>query len=217
MKPVYICAIVFNRHDKLKEMMKSLQTSTVKPAGVYIVDHGYDEAKVRHWIRNTVDGDVPVHVITLEDPGVAHAANWCILNVPEERIHACDDVKFHPETIERLCTTEGDFITPTFNGRTAGFPLFLMRDSCVEKVGLFDETISPGYLYFEDWDYTHRMALAGIAITGVEAGFDHITNSSINAYTPRQMAEHHRKFVIAHDNYYRKWPELKPKEQVVGK
>ncbi len=211
MKRITVCTVVFNRHDLLHKLVASLQDSTVRPERVIVIDHGFNEEKVREAVTGLISE--PVEIVTLEDPGMAHAINWCLLNVPEERLICNDDIQFRPDVLGKLLATEGDFVAPY--GRLATpeelngfhpFSCFIMRDSCIEKVGFWDESISPRYLYFEDCDYSLRMLYAEVPITEVDCKvFHEHGSSSYSLYTPQQMEEHHAKFALASQNFCKKW------------
>ena len=84
----------------------------------------------------------------------------------------------------------------------------MIRNSCVEKIGLFDEKISPQYLYFEDSDYIRRLGLAGIPQTvahGARVVHEDGGSQTYKTYTLAQMEEHQRRFAIAEANYVKKW------------
>ncbi len=199
---VNVCTTVFSQHDLLRELAASLEVSTRRPDCFWIVDHAYNESKVHEVILGAWSGDYKV--LTFEDPGCAYSANWCFRNIIGEKIFCGDDVTFTPDAIERLVNTEGEFIVPrrTLNA----FACCLMRDSCYSKVGPFDETISPRYLYFEDCDYGHRMRLLGIPVTVVEeAVVGHRGSATYKNYSSAQLAEHHMKFIRAKLNYIAKW------------
>ena len=204
MNPLYVCTIVFNRHDLLAKLFASIAKSTRRPDGVYVVDHAYDNDKI--WaLEQHLDG-VELNVVTLDDPGNAHAANWFLQNVPDDKVGCGDDVQFEPEALELMAATEGDFIIPepTLNPGAC----CIIRRSCVEKVGLFDEKISPHYLYFEDSDYIRRMIVLGMEHTvakGAKVLHENGGSQTMKLYTPAQMDEHHVRFLRAKANYIRKW------------
>jgi uncharacterized protein YggE len=70
---------------------------------------------------------------------------------------------------------------------------------------MFDESISPGYAYFEDMDYLRRMRLAGVIDAVVECGVKHVQGATLAAYSPEELDDHHRKFQLAQANYTAKW------------
>jgi GT2 family glycosyltransferase len=77
---------------------------------------------------------------------------------------------------------------------------------CVERVGLFDEEISPGYAYFEDCDYVERMLLEKVRITPAhDAGVTHGGSKTLEAASQAEMQEHHRRFLLAKANFEKKW------------
>ena len=136
---------------------------------------------------------------------VAESWNWFIQNVPEERVIANDDVEFAPDSLEKLVAADADLVWAG-----CGFSCFLLRDSCVRKVGLFDEAISPGYAYYEDEDYLQRIDGRGtrpavVRLANVDCGVVHKQSQTLKVASPEGMAEHHRKFRIAQKNYMQKW------------
>ena len=94
------------------------------------------------------------------------------------------------------------------------FSIFLVRDTCIERVGMFDEAISPNYAYYEDNDYMRRINLAGnIVLEGVHTLVDHLGSQTIAAFDSKQKFEHHRKFEIARKNYIKKWGGMPTQEK----
>ncbi len=200
---IYVCVPVLSRYDLLRGLLLSLCASDVEPDGVYVIDNGRNEGAV----RNATDC-CPFSVIVwtpAKAMGVAESWNWFIDNVPEERLISNDDVVFAPDSLWRMVATCGDFVSP-LPGQA--YSCFLLRDSCVAKIGRFDETISPGYAYFEDCDYSERMVEAGFRITHVDAGVKHLKSQTLLARSAADMAEHHRKFIIAQENFVRKWGRM---------
>lgn len=194
MNAVHLCVPVLRRYDLLKNCIESALAGTVKPDKVWIIDNGQQTVA-----NPTLTFDAHVSwLIPSRNLGVAASWNWFIDNVPEERIISNDDVLFAPESIERIVATKGAFVSPLAKENIA-FSCFLIRDECVAKVGKFDETISPGYAYWEDVDYAWRMDAAGLDITGVECGVTHVGSASLV-----EDVEHHRKFMIAQNNFLKK-------------
>ncbi len=212
-KPLYVCTVVFNRHDMLERQFRSAAASTRRPDGYFVVDHGYDEEKIQAR-RGALDG-IPLTIVTLEDPGGSHAGNWFVKNVPDDKVGCGDDIMFEPRCLELMAETEGDVIIPEAAGpvsdgeRTINpAACWMIRQSCIDKIGGWDETISPGYMYFDDTDIIRRMTLAGIGHTVAKGAHAiHVNGGSqtYKTYTPAQFEEHVRKFGIAHANYVHKW------------
>lgn len=206
MKPVSICVPVLRRYDLLHELLLSLRASTVMPATVYIIDNGMSPTK----LFRAMSGSFPFQIVVapnLDKPrGVAESWNWFIAHVPEERVIVNDDILFAPDSLSKLLASPAELVWATGQG----FSCFVIRDRCVEQVGLFDEEISPGYGYYEDEDYLQRLngretrpSLATNA--NVDSGVSHARSSTLGAATPDELAEHHRRFLIAQGNYKRKW------------
>lgn len=215
MTPLYVCTQTVDRYECLAILIASCAASTRRPDAVFVVDHGYNEARVRRAVDPVRDG-LEVNIITLEDPGCAHNGNWFLKNVPDDRVGVGDDFEFMPTALERLADTPGDFIIPNPVSAREGTGMVnpsacaLIRNSCVEKVGYFDECISPGYLYFEDPDYFRRMHLAGVLVTTQPtARVVHQHGGSQTYHSMRKNAENYRehclRFWIASANYSWKW------------
>jgi GT2 family glycosyltransferase len=201
MKTLHLCIPVLKRHDLLRQLLLSLHDSTVRPV-VHVIDNGRNPATLS--LINTgfaVDLFTPTAAL-----GLAESWNWFIKNVPEERLISNDDLTFTSTSLEKLITTPGDFVSALAG--TNACSCFLLRDSCVAKVGLFDETISPGYAYFEDCDYVERMLLAGVKITGVECGVVHLGSQTLAKNSPSEWAAHNDKFLIAQSNFIKKYGRL---------
>lgn len=205
MSSLYVCTQVFNRHDLLRKLARSLAVSTRRPDGFCIVDHGYDKEKV----KAALTGIAGIHelIITLEDPGCAHSANWQLKNLPDDRVGCGDDIQFYPDALQIMVDTPGDFIiTDTSDVNPAA--CCLIRDNCVQRIGYFDEKISPNYLYFDDTDYIRRLELAGLRQTvakGARVIHEKGGGQTLAMLTPAQLEEHHMRFRIASTNYSRKW------------
>jgi hypothetical protein len=204
MKPVHICVPVLKRYDLLRGMLLSLNESQIEPKAVYVLDNGQNP----NAIQDATDCcSFPIVVWIPERPmGVAESWNRFIQNVPEERLIVNDDILFAPDSIERLVETSADLAW----AEGCGFSCFLIRDNCIKKLGLFDETISPGYGYYEDEDYLQRLDGRGTRPPSANAvevpcGIVHLKSKTLEASTPDEMKEHHRKFWIAQTNYINKW------------
>lgn len=215
---VHVCIPVLRRYDLLRNLLDSLKASTI-PYRVRILDNGRDMERLR---QATAYHDVSA-VTPGQQLGVAESWNWFIENVPEERVIVNDDVTFAPDSLKRIVATPFDLAW----SYEAGFSCFLIRDACVRVVGLFDETISPGYAYYEDEDYMMRVNGKGtkpsLVLCGhVECGVVHAVQSqTLKAATRKELGEHHRRFIIARGNYARKWGidelDLIAKQEVVLK
>jgi hypothetical protein len=204
---INICVPVLRRYDCLANMLKSLTYSSLKPDGVYIIDNGLDPKKTSEAI-NVVAHKFPL--ITTHRPdvpmGVAESWNWFIDHVPQERVITNDDVLFGVHSLTKLTSPTADLIW----SKGCGFSCFVMRDSCVRKLGKFDETISPGYGYYEDDDYLQRLDGRGTRAPSAQAaevdtGIVHLRSQTLAWATQQEVSEHHRRFKLAQSNYARKW------------
>jgi GT2 family glycosyltransferase len=202
-KPVTVCVPVLKRYDLLAKLLESLEASTVLPDAVYIIDNGRSPKKLAGYM-----GPLTLMIHEPSAPlGVAASWNWFINHVDEDRLIVNDDVTFGPSSLERIRETPGDLVSGLFHAHAA-FSCFLIRDSCIRTVGTFDETISPGYAYFEDCDYEERMGAAGILITPSDCGVEHVKSQTLAVASAEELADHHRRFIIAQENFLRKWGRL---------
>jgi hypothetical protein len=202
-KPINVCVVVFNRYDLLRNLARSITNSRVavgRKVVIHVIDRGGQFDRVMDAFEGT---PYPVGIVSLAGQSLPAAWNWFIQHVPEERILVSDDVEFYPEALETFASTPGDFLGID-DGKSSHFACFLVRDTCVRKVGLFDETLSPDYMYFEDCDYHYRMRLASVSVTGISC-LHHWLAQSWEKKTPEQQAEHHVRFVAAQQNYVKKW------------
>jgi GT2 family glycosyltransferase len=127
-------------------------------------------------------------------------------------------VEFEPTALELMSNTPGDFVIPYPNINPGACAI--IRQSCIDKVGYFDELISPGYLYFEDTDFIRRMHLAGVEQTVCnEARVVHMNGGSQTHHRtledPVKSANHHHRFAIAQANYHWKWGGLPFEEKFI--
>lgn len=199
MAEVNVCIPTLNAYSELIKCIDSISESTIKVDNIFILDNG--GKFYRDYPSN-------LSIIRAErNLGVAKSWNWFISNVPEIRIICNDDVQFSPDAIEKMVAsyTEDRLIFPNALGNMNSFSCFILPNKIIEKVGLFDESISPNYAYFEDNDYHRRMKLAGFDIATCDAAVGHSQSSTIKNYGKSMRSEHHRKFDIAKKNYIKKW------------
>lgn len=201
---IHICVPVLKRYDLLREMIKSCMASNRRPDAYYIIDNGQNGHKLMSAIHD-LDIYAKIHTPKIRPYGIAESWNWFIKHVPEERIITNDDIIFGPNSIELLLASTTELVRSEF-----GFACFVIRNSCVEKLGYFDEAISPGYGYYEDEDYLQRLDGRGTREPSarseeVQCGAHHHHSATIQAMSHPELLEHHRKFLIAQRNYAEKW------------
>jgi GT2 family glycosyltransferase len=205
---INLCVPTLNRYDMLARLIASALASDPRPDKIWVIDNGRNVDESFRAVITPSVANVPVHVHTPHaNLGVAASWNWFLRNVPEERVIANDDVVLAPGSLARLIGTPGLFVSPLAGAHQA-FSCFLIRDECVKRVGFFDEKISPGYAYFEDVDYAWRMAEVNIPIQSVVCGIEHAGSQTLASYTPEQLTQHHRRFIVAQKNFEQKWGRL---------
>jgi hypothetical protein len=205
---------VLNRYDLLREMLLSLRDSTVPPDAVQVIDNGGDAERLSEAVEGV---DLPLSILTPEPAfGVAKAWNWFIETTRgEERIITNDDVTFAPDSIKKMLACPGELVFPV----GIGFSCFLIRDSIVDKIGPFDESLSPGFAYFEDCDFMFRkdayieengngsVTVIDIADTGIQ----HSGNGTQKVVrTGEERHEFKRKYWVAQENFVSKWGKMPP-------
>jgi GT2 family glycosyltransferase len=200
---INVCIPVIKRYDLLRDLLVSLKSSSV-PFDVWIVDNGHNPEGIQLAAFSIVD---EIHVHTPKVPlGIAESWNYFIRRVPEQRVITNDDVTFAPDSLEKMAACPADLVI----AEGLGFACFLIRDTCVQKIGLFDERISPGYGYYEDEDYLQRIDGRGTRtpsaiMTNVETGIKHYKSATLKGSSHEEVLEHHRRFKIAQKNYAEKW------------
>lgn len=211
-KNINICIPTLNRYDLLERLIDSLLKSTIQITKIFIVDNG---TKLDLDYFNNKYPNLLIIMNFGYNLGIAASWNWFGKYVNEYRIVCNDDIVFHPNAVKELIksSTPDRVPFPTGIPDMNAFSCFLWNDDIIEKVGYFDEQISPNYGYFEDNDYNHRMNLVGITILPVpEATVDHDNSSTIKLYSKREKDEHDIKFRRARRNYLKKWGGLPTRE-----
>ncbi len=209
---INLCIPTLNRYDLLKVLLKSAERSVARVDNYFIIDNGMKlDSNELTFIDNYSER---LHIYTPKDSmGVAESWNRFIITVSEERIIVNDDLIFSATTLSDIINTPGDLVYLNSLPEINMFSFFLIRDSCVKKIGLFDESISPGYAYFEDNDYFRRMELGEVTWKSVKTNVNHLGSQTIKAYTPQELESHHQKFRRARSNYVRKWGGLPGEEK----
>jgi GT2 family glycosyltransferase len=221
-----VCVTVLNRYDLLRDLLISLGSSSIRPV-VYIIDNGSNEkllkkivlecSKPNHTISAISSGDL---LIMTESPnpsyGLAESWNRFIQATRKdgfnERIISNDDVKFDSDSLRLMTEEKGDIVFPA----GVGFSCFLIRNSCVDKVGLFDESLSPGFAYFEDCDYMFRIDEHNknnsnpVVVCDVHnVGIDHLKCGTQKVQrTPDEILGFRRRYYTAQENFLAKWGRL---------
>ncbi len=214
---VPVCVTVLNRYDLLRELLLSLQGSTATPV-VYIIDNGKNPASISEAYADVISNQDILVFEPAKSFGLAESWNWFISRTTEDgydyRIISNDDITFSHDSLERMTAASGDILFPF----GIGYSCFLLRNSCVDKIGLFDESLSPGFAYFEDCDYSFRIEfhnhyknpsdlismcdLHGLGITHLGSGSQRVARSE------SETLEFKRKYYLAQENFKKKWNRL---------
>ena len=207
-KNVNLCIPTLNRYDLIWECVRSAYEGTVKPDNVFIIDNGGSLERIPEF---------PDVYLYRQEQNIGVAASWnaFISNVEEYRLICNDDIKFYSQTIETLLENyDENHITYAFSykDQANSFSCFLLSDKIIKAVGLFDDSISPGYAYFEDNDYSHRLSKEGFGSKPVLCEIEHTGSATLKKYTSTETQLHHHLFRIAQRNYIDKWGGLPGKE-----
>lgn len=196
-----------NRLDRLTRMLETVALSTRQPDHVLLVNNGgqITDAHRRDWQRL-----FPLSVYTPHtNLGVAGSVNFAMRNTPEGWwwLHANDDVTLAPDCIELMEAAAIDdptaFIVPE-HAIGSAFTVFMLQSSIRDRVGYFDEVFNP--VYHEDDSMGRRMNLAGIPRSFVKNAFyEHAVSSTVKAYTPEQLKQHHENFRRNEREFIRMW------------
>jgi len=206
---VDVCITVLNRYDLLRKCLESLIIAK-RRGKVFVIDNGTNSEKMAECVK-----DLPFDVIVLNTRrlGLAESWNIFIANTSGSRIISNDDIEFSADSIETLAKCSADLVFP----QGIGYSCFLLRDSCVNKIGKFDESISPGFAYFEDCDYTNRIEVYckenpadPIAMEDVpNHGIAHTKNGTQRAIiSESEKIEYKRRYFTAQENFTAKWGSL---------
>lgn len=206
-----VCIATLNCYDLLQRCVDSILAGTVLPERILIVDNGGNMPEGMF----SDNPSILVHTPP-ENMGVAATWNWFIANTIKVRAISNDDVIFAKNTLEQMTlAVQNGMGFVHGNNAIAGFSLFALTDDVINSVGLFDETISPKYGYYEDNDYSYRMDLLGIPRGDVVTDVFHTGSATLRRYSPTEETEHWRKYTIAKQNYIKKWGG-EPTHETVG-
>jgi hypothetical protein len=193
---INICIPCLKNLSGLLTEIQSLENGTLKPDKYFIIDNGNI---INQYIPKAMVQHPPMNI------GVAKSWNYFINIVPEIRIICNDDLIFGPDSLKILVDHYvDDKITCPFIANM--FSCFILPDKIVKEVGLFDETISPNYGYFEDGDYYRRMLLKGYGIPNdIYCGIEHEKSTTLRLYNNDERHNHDVKFRLAEKNFKSKW------------
>lgn len=215
MNSISVCIPTLNRYELLKELIASLQAGTLKPTDIWVIDNG-QKLFADNELNFADDLGIYQHYRKFGyNLGCAASWNWFIQNTEGIRIICNDDIIFAPDALEHWLAAydSSQIVCPDSLVGSNAFSAFTMPDEVVEKVGLFDEAISPNYAYLEDNDYAYRMKLFGMEIKSAPGVLlKHGESSTLKAFSPGQQQDHHRRFRQAQVNYFMKWGGLPGQE-----
>jgi GT2 family glycosyltransferase len=207
---IAVCVPTLKRYDLLAKLIASLENDSLKPDQYLIMDNG--STLTRSMLPQTF-GEVKIYKNAIGNIGVAKSWNFFIYNHPEDiRIICNDDIIFHEDFIKNSVEQfdENAILCPMLAN---AFSCFILPNKVIQKIGLFDENISPNYGYFEDNDYSRRMMLIGMEIKlSNNTILTHSKSSTLQSFNAIERKEHDKKFQLAQANYIKKWGGVPGKE-----
>lgn len=193
---VNVCIPTLNAVDDFWKCVESLQNSSVE-CKIYVIDNGgFVEKRYENMLIHR-----PVSNL-----GVAGSWNYFIDHIPETRVITNDDIIFDKDALKYLMEfySEDNLVVP--ENLNSAFSCYLLPQNVINKVGKFDEWISPRYAYFEDNDYSYRMSMQNIGIVrAVGSLVEHVGSSTLKHFDKQKEREHHDKFRFAREHYKQKW------------
>jgi GT2 family glycosyltransferase len=193
-----VCIPTLNRYDLLDKCIDSLLVAGVSEERIFIINNGiypYGKGQCFNPGYNL---------------GLAKSWNTFITHINGPWLISNDDIIFSKQAIDRFSETDipGIYAPDSIAGMNF-FSCFLLFKEVIDRVGLFDEKISPGYAYFEDNDYKRRLDLVNIGLSNISnCPVEHLRSSTIQNFSDKEMQAHHMKFRRAENNYIKKWGGL---------
>ena len=186
--------------------VESFERGIEVPDRYFIIDNGgkldfqHPKVEVKRFGRNL---------------GVASSWNWFIQNVPDVRFICNDDIEVCENTVksfkDKITESQDEhfFVPQSKLGEI--FSHYVLLNSGVDLVGLFDEKFYPAY--FEDNDMHRRMNLVGVNTIPVpDCTISHKKSSTLAAYTDVEKSAHHENFRLNKQYYTKKWGGTPGKE-----
>lgn len=140
--------LCIRRYDLLDAFVASVLQGSRRPDKILLVDNG-----------GQYDRKHPEVEVFYQGPNLGVAASWNRLLRAGVWIISNDDVLFRQHTFAEMA---GALECGELFVNAGGWMLFGQRPELTERVGLYDERFFPAY--YEDTDYTMRLAEAGIPI-----------------------------------------------------
>jgi GT2 family glycosyltransferase len=201
---------VINRGDLLLDLISSIDYPVAKLA---IVQNSH-QSDVVDAIKKIKEGLNPnIKSVYISSPfrnlGVSASWNHIITSFPEVPyvVIPSADIKFGAGDLEKV--VEVNSHAPDAFLSMEGFACFVITQSVVEKVGLFDENIYP--CYYEDNDYHRRIKLANAQfLTMTNLGVIHQGGSQTIMSDPDYNTANGRSFSMNADYYFDKWGRTSP-------
>jgi hypothetical protein len=146
------------------KLIESASHGTLPPHHYFVIDQGGHYSALTTLLRPNVDVYTPGKNI-----GVAPAWNEALKRYSDMVLIANDDIFLAKDSIEKMVRAASTSDAAVIGCKLElGFPLFIVKQTTVAKIGLFDEQFAPAY--GEDNDYVHRLELARLQLLQVEAG-----------------------------------------------
>ena len=197
---------VLNNYEGLYLLLQDINNSTYKDIEKVIVINNGKQAIVSQPYWFTL-------VVFEVDNNLGVAGSWNkIINLSSgTRFIMNDDMRLEARALENLVNRydRGAVCYPVCTSQINSFSFYTITDEVINKVGLFDEAISPNYAYFEDNDYHRRMTMVGVELKALPCAdgemIIHEGSKTLKNYSALEKEAHHRKFRYAKEQYTKKW------------
>lgn len=164
---------VLNRYDLLQNMLDSIDFPI---RHLMIIDNGEGPTEVisiPDWVKEATYTPIPNNL------GVPGSWNLGIKSLPHNNrwFFASNDVEFGPGALELMAQAMPNCLT--LMSRAPYWQAFVLGETVVDKIGLFDEAFYPAY--FEDNDYMRRMSEADLPVYRLDVPIEHHNSSTIHS------------------------------------
>jgi GT2 family glycosyltransferase len=202
------CIPTLLKYDLCIKLIQSVELNTVKSDKFYILDNG---GGFKEYTNNKILLD-KIEIINFgRNLGVASSWNWFLSNIEGDLIIANDDIVLKENVIEAFVKAkqnEVDKNVVMYSTANGSYKIFMVNNSIIKKVGLFDENFWPAY--FEDSDMMYRMKLGGYINKEVIKEHDpcihHEESATLKAQRLLGLNKEHDNNFNKNKNYYiNKW------------